>query len=286
MSEQAQGDNHADHANDIVRTQTFDAAGPVELDVEVTAGTVEVRLTGDSGVTVEVRRTQAGAPPWADSAAGVLNWVGEMFGGQIGTFPSPADTVGEARIEQLGERIVVRGPKTAPPMASPLAVTVRAPEGSHVRARTKTAAVAVRGTSHRVDISTGSGSVTLDHVTDSATVRTSSGEVDVATLAGPATVNAGSARVRLGTVSDAVLVRTTSSEITVGDAAAGSVEAISGTGDIRVGVRHDVTAEIDLSSGGGTVHSELDVADVPPEESTELTIRARSGAGRVTVARA
>ncbi|WP_197319303.1 DUF4097 family beta strand repeat-containing protein [Saccharomonospora sp. NB11] len=277
MSEQ----NH-----EVVRTQTFDADGPVELDVEITSGTVDVRLDDTSGVLVEVRRTQAGGPPWAESAAGMLNWVGEMFGGQLGGFSAPTDSVGDVRIEQVGERVVVRGPKATPPMASALAVTVRAPRDSHVRARTKTAAVTVRGTCRRLDVNTGSSSVTLDHVADTASVRTSSGEVDIATLGGSATVNAGSAGVRLGTVSDAVLVRTTSGEITIDEATAGSVEAISGTGDIRVGVARDITAEIDLSSGGGTVHSDLEVSDVPPDEPTGLTIRARSGSGRVLVTRA
>ncbi len=280
MTEQPQG------GDDVVRTQAFDTDGPVELDVDVTVGTVEVRLTDDPGVAVEVRRSHTGTPSWAESAAGMLNWVGEVFGGQGGPLSAPADTVKEVRIEKLGDRVVVRGPKAPPPMGSPLAVTVRAPAASHVRARTRLAGVTVRGTCGRADISTGSGSVTLDRATDTTTVRTSSGEVDIATLSGPATVNGGSGGVRLGEVSGTVLVRTTSSEIIVSEAASGAVEAISGTGDIRVGVRLGVTAEIDLSSGGGTVHSDLEVSDTPPDEPTALSIRARSGAGRVVVTRA
>lgn len=277
MSEQPQENN------DVVRTQTFDTEGPVELDVDVTAGAVEIRLTDEPGVSVEVRRSQAGTPSWAESAAGVLNWVGEMFGGQAGPLAASTDAVQEVRIEKLGDRVVVRGPKPPPPLRTPLAVTVSAPTDSHVRVRTRFAGVTVRGTCGRADIGTGTGSVALDRATGTTAVRTSSGEVDIATLSGPATIHGGSASVRLGEVTDAVLVRTTTSEIIVSEAASGSVEAISGTGDIRVGVRRGVTAEIDLSSGGGTVHSDLEVSDAPPDEPTALSIRARSGAGRVVV---
>lgn len=272
--------------NDVVRTQTFDASEPVELDLDLTAGTVEIRLTDEPGVSVEVRRAHTPGPSWAQGAAGVLNWVGEMFGGQGGPLAAPADAVQETRIEKLGDRVVVRGPKAPPPMGSPVAVTVRAPASSHVRARTRLAGVTVHGTCGKADVNTGSGSVTLDRAEGTTTVRTSSGEIDIATLSGPATVNGGGARVRLGEVGDAALVRTTSGEIIVGEAASGAVEAISGTGDIRVGIRPGVTAEIDLSSGAGSVHSDLDVSDSPPQETAALTVRARSGAGRVVVTRA
>lgn len=296
------GPRGGDGTENVVRTQTFDVNGPVELDLDITAGTVEVHLDrgagrskdGDGGedddpadttVAVEVRSAPFTSPAWAQSAAGVLSWVGEMFGGQVGGpfSNTPADAVREVRLEQVGERIVVRGPKTPPPVSAALTVTVHAPAGSHLRARTRLASVVVRGMCGRADISTGPGNVTLDRVVDSTTVRTSSGEVDIATSNGPVTVNGGSGDVRFGEVTAAVWVRTAGGEIVIDDAAAGSVEAFSGSGDIRIGIRKGVTAEIDLSSGGGSVHSTLDVSDTPPEESAALTVRARSGAGDVLV---
>ncbi|WP_298177928.1 DUF4097 family beta strand repeat-containing protein [Saccharomonospora sp.] len=290
MSEQPSGgrSNNDDGSENIVRTQTFDTDGPVELDLDITAGTVEVRLDGDSeekGTSVEVRSAPAASPEWAHSAAEVLNRVSEIFGGQVGSpFAGvPADAVREVRIEQIGERIVVRGSKIPPPMNSALAVTVHAPAGSHVRVRTRLAAVAVRGTCGRADISTGSGTVTLDRVAESTTVRTGSGEVDIAALDGPVTVNGGSGDVRFGEVTDTTLARTAGGEIVVDDAASGSVEAFSGSGDIRIGIRKGTTAEVDLSSGGGSVHSALEVADSPPDEEVALSIRARSGSGNVLV---
>ncbi len=284
------GGDDVPEQDDVVRSQTFDADGPVELDVDLTAGAVDVRLTETDSVSVEVRRRHSATPSWAEGAAGVLNWVGEVFGGGPGGGPGAGgDAVHEVRIEQVGDRVVVRGPKAPPPVATALDVTVRAPSGSAVRARTRLASVTTRGECGRVDIVTASGAITLDTVSGSgstATLRTSSGEVDVASLGGPATVSGGSAGVRIGVVTDSVLVRTTSGEVRVGEAVDGSVEAVSGSGDIRVGVRSGTTAEIDLSSGGGSVDSDLDVADSPPEDAVGLTVRARSGAGDVLVTRA
>ena len=92
------GPRGGDGTENVVRTQTFDVNGPVELDLDITAGTVEVHLDrgagrskdGDGGedddpadttVAVSAQRPFT-SPAWAQSAAGVLSWVGEMFGGQ------------------------------------------------------------------------------------------------------------------------------------------------------------------------------------------------------------
>lgn len=290
---------------ELVRSQTFDATGPLELNVDITVGRVDVRLA-EGPVLAEVRHAPSEQAPWTEGVSNLLSWVGERFGGQLGTdlASSPAEAVAQCRIEQVGNRLTVAGPKPLPLRNVPLAVTLHAPEGSHLTVRAGAAEVAVTGPAGRVDVATGSGGVSIETADGAATLRTGSGgikagalraglqlrsgsgDVDIAELPASGTVATGSGAVRLGEVSGSVLVRTSSGDLSVADAAAGSVEAITGSGDVRVGVRRGVAAEIELSSGSGRVSSELDVAETPPEQDVPLTVRARTGSGDAVVTRA
>ncbi|PXY33108.1 DUF4097 family beta strand repeat-containing protein [Prauserella endophytica] len=304
MTEQPQ-----DAPEELVRSQTFDAEGPLELDLDVTVGRVDVRL-GEGDVLVEIRHDPSAQAPWTEGVSSLLSWVGERFGGQFGgafgadLTGSPSDAVEQSRIEKTGNRLVVKGPRPLPLRNTPLAVTVHAPEGSHLNVRTGTANVTATGTAGRVDVSTGSGAVDLEGAEGAATVRTGSGavklgplpaglqlrsgsgDVEARSLPGPATLATGTGDVWLGEVAGEVLIRTSSGDLSVADAAAGSIEAITGSGDVRIGVRGGVAAEIDLSSGAGRVSSELDVADTPPEGAVPLTIRARTGSGDAMITKA
>ncbi|MEU6644856.1 DUF4097 family beta strand repeat-containing protein [Saccharomonospora sp. NPDC046836] len=290
---------------ELVRSQTFVAEGPLDLDIDVTVGRIEVQL-GEGEVLAEIRHDPSAQAPWTEGVSNLLSWVSERFGGQLGPdfAASPADAVDRSRIELTGNRLVVRGPKPVPLRNVPLAVTVHAPEGSHVNVRTGAANVTVTGTAGRVDIGAGSGDVTVEGAEGAATVRTgsgavklgpangglhlrtASGDVEVAAVAGSATLATASGDLWLGEASGEVLVRTSSGGLSVAEAASGSVEAISGSGDIRIGIRGGVTTEVDLSSGGGEASSELDVADTPPEKPIALTVRARTGSGDVVLTKA
>lgn len=281
------------------RTETFDAPGPVDVDVDIPFGRVAVQLGGDA-CSVEIRHDPGAHLPWTESVAGILSWVGDRFGtGDLAG--SPEEAIAQCRIEHESRTLVVRGPQALPLHGVPLAVTVRAPEGSAVRIRAAAGAVTVTGTAHRLEVTTGSGEVRVGDADGPATIRAGGGDVtagalrggvqlrasrgDVSVAALPATgsVTTAAGAVRLGEVGGDVLIRTSSGDVTVADAAAGSLETTTGSGTIRIGVRSGVAAEIDLSSGSGRVSSELDVADMAPDRDVPLAVRARTGAGDVVV---
>ncbi|PXY27992.1 DUF4097 family beta strand repeat-containing protein [Prauserella muralis] len=292
---------------ELVRSQTFPVEGPLELDVDIPVGRVEITLAEGDAVA-EIRHDPSAAAPWTEGVTSLLSWVGERFGSQLpfGTelSTSPAEAVEQARIELTGNRLVVRAPKQLPLRNVPLAVAVHVPDGSHLNVRTGTADVTVTGPAGRVDLGTGSGTVTVERADGAAVVRTGSGsiklgpvpgglharsgsgDIELSALAASATVASGSGDVWLGETSGEVLVRTSSGDLTVADAASGSLEAVTGSGQIRVAIRTGVAAEIDLSSGSGRVSSELDVADTPPDNPIALTVRARSGSGDTAITRA
>ena len=297
----------AEEPNDeLVRVDEFDTDVPLELDVSVTIGRVEIVLDGSSGARVELRHDRGEQQPWVAGVNSLLSWVGERFGDQLGVdaAASPAEAVRQSRIEKLGNRLVVQAPKAWQLRNVALAVKVHAPAGSHVEVRAGAADVTVSGSAGRVDLLTGSGEVKLDRADGSATIRTGSGgvklgptlgglqlrsgsgHVEASSIAGSATLATGTGDVWLGAVSGEVMARTGSGDLSVADAASGSLDLITGSGEVRIGIRGGTAAEVDLTSSAGRVSSELDVADTAPEGGVKLKVRARTGTGNAVVTRA
>ncbi|MBB4682744.1 DUF4097 family beta strand repeat-containing protein [Amycolatopsis jiangsuensis] len=293
-------------AGPFVRLQDFDAGGPLELDLGVTIGRVEVLLDRESGASVRLQHDTGEQPSWVNGVSTLLSWVGERFGDQLGVAPqtSAGDAVRQARIEKTGNRLVVRAAKAWQLRNVPVSVTVHAPVGSHVEVRAGSADVVVSGTAGRADLLTGSGEVSLERADGTAIVRTGtgsvklgptlaglqlrtgSGSVEATSVAGSVTVATGTGSVWLGTVAGEVMARTGSGDLSVADGASGSLELITGSGEVRVGIREGVRAEVELASATGRVSSELDVTSAPPEGDVALHVRARTGTGNAVVTRA
>lgn len=282
-----------------VRRETYEHAGAAELDLQVESGRIEVRLDGDGDIEVEVRHDPAGAGSWASGLAGVMSWLGGAFGEQVDA--SPDEAVRQTRVDLVGGRLVVHTPKAMHLRAIPLSVTVRAGTGSHVQARTGSGAVTVTGDAGRLDVTTGSGQINADRASGVASVvsgsgpirlgpmtagvraRTGSGTVEVSAVGGVSQVSTGTGDVWLGGVSGDVMARTGSGNVTVANASAGSIELVTGTGQIRVGVKPGVRAKIDLSSSSGSARSDIPLGGPPDDGVAVLTINGRTGSGNVLV---
>jgi hypothetical protein len=294
----------------VVRRQSFDAEGPVELDLGTGGGGVTVRLVDEPGVHVEIRHDPNAASPWAQSVTSLMSWVSTQFGSQLpGQFAetvppgssAEAEAVRQTRVDFTAGRLVVRTPKDIQLRNVPILVSVQAPVGSHVEARTGSGDVAVNGAAGRLNLHTGSGRISADqaestvHVdTGSGTVRlgpmasglrakTGSGDVEITAIGGTSTVVTGSGDVWLGAVTGDVLARTGSGRVTIANAATGELELHTGSGAIHVGVRKGSPAEVDLSSGSGEARSDLDLTTNPPESKPPLRIRGRTGSGNALV---
>ena len=310
------------------REERWDCDGPAEIEVTIGGGRVEIDLSGPgSGVSVQVRAEPGGGAPWQAGLGGLLDWLGSMSGG--GGVPHGAggsgrgfDPIVGAPWERTGDpsaaavdattvtwsesarRLVVRGPDTPALSGVPLVVTVSAPRGSRLAARTGAADVVVRGQARwaavrtgsgaarleevdgDVDVTTGSGGIELGAVSGRARLRAGSGVVDVASLAGPSQVRTGSGDVRVGEITDDLEVRTGSGDVVLADAVSGALQLTTGSGAIRAGVHAGVAAELDLSTGSGKARSDLDVGGVAPESPAVLRIGGRAGSGDIWITRA
>ncbi len=288
---------------DVVRRQSFEHEGAAEIDVATGPGRIEVRLVDEPGVHVEVRHDPSGASPFALGMSNLMSWIGSQFGQVAEEAPvSPAaEAVRQTRVDFTSGRLVVRTPKDMHLRNVAVAVSVQAPVGSHVTARSGSGDLNVSGAAGRLELTTGSGRVSTDQASGSAKVdtgsgvvrlgpmaagvraKTGSGDVEVTAVGGVSTVITGSGDVWLGAVSNDVLARTGSGNVTIANASAGQLELHTGSGAIRVGVREGNRAEIDLSSGSGEARSDLDLSSAPPESAPGLRIRGRTGSGSALV---
>jgi hypothetical protein len=284
----------------VIRRENFDAEGPLDVDVSIGAGRVTIALAEEPGATVEVRYDPSATNAWLQGLSSVLNWFGGQFGD--GFDEAKGAVVAETRIELVGRRLLVHSPKRH--RMVPLAVTVRAPAGSHLELTAGSADMVVTGPAGKVKLHTGSGSVTMDRADGAAEInsgsgalrlgpmlgglraRSGSGEIEVSSVGGTTTLITGSGDVWLGAVQSDVRVRTGSGDLTVADAACGHVELITGSGDIRVGVRSGTAAMVDLKSGSGQARSELGLSNRPPAEAPRLQVRGRTGSGNAVVSSA
>jgi hypothetical protein len=306
-AEDTAGDTTEDTTENVVRQLSFELDGVAELDLGTGAGRIEVRLVDEPGVYVEVRHDPSAASPWMQGVSNLLTWVSGTFGNQIGDQigeVSPAEAVRQTRIEQTGNRIVVRTPKALPLRTVPLALSVRAPAGSHVTARAGAADVSVTGTAGRLDLHTGSGQINAERADGTVSVhsgsgtvrlgpmaaglraRTGTGDLEVASINGPTSLHTGSGDVWLGAVAGDVMARTGSGDLTVADATSGEIELQTGSGAIRVGVHAGSAAEVDLSSVTGEARSELTLSDTRPSAAPGLRIRGRTASGVAVVSAA
>lgn len=261
-------------------------------------------------VRVEVRHDPAATGGWAQRLGEVASWLGTVGaapdeGPQVDTSGIDAVRAAEISWTEAGPlRLTVRSSTDLPLRMVPLRVTVWAPAGTRVAARTGAGDVSVHGRAgHAVlrtgagtartgdvdgdaDVTTGSGDVTMGAVSGRARIRTGSGAVSVAAVRGVTDVKAGSGDVTLGEVAADLGVRTGTGAVQVADARRGLVELSSGSGGLRIGVHPGVVAELDLSAGSGRAHSELEVRRSAPPREPALRLRGRTASGDVLVTRA
>lgn len=293
----------------LLRTMSWPVRDIVELELSVDVGRIEVALqrADEPSVLVEVRHDPTAGGGLAQGISGVINWIGQATGGPGG---AAADLAAEAvRAAQItwsepGRRLVVRSSPDLPLRVVPLTVTVTAPAGSRLAARTGAGDVVVTGRAGwaavrtgsgdvdvaavdgDADVSTGSGNLLLGEVTGRARLRAGSGTIRLVSAGGPTEIKASSGDITLGRVAADVGARTGSGEVRVDDAHAGQLDLTTGSGEVRVGVHPGVRAELDLTTGSGTAQSDLPVTTTPPAGDVALHVRGRTGRGDVLVTRA
>src|SRR6266571_2865637 len=112
-------------------------------------------------------------------------------------------------------------------------VTVSAPHGADLRARTASGEVSAQGRLGEAAVNTASGDVELDEVDGSVSVKTASGDVRVEDAGGDVTVRTVSGDARIGRAGGSAEIAVVSGDVEIGES--GPTEVNSVSGDVAVG---------------------------------------------------
>jgi hypothetical protein len=269
--------------------QSFPVTGPVELEVRLTSGEVEVEaIEGLGSVDVELTAHDEESQQLVDAARVELR---ERSGRPQVIVDVPQKRGGFSLGALLGR--------------SGITCNIRTPEGSGLDARTKSADVSVRGTLQGVNVATASGDVRMEDVDGGLNVKTASGDVRARRVASGVNVQTASGDIEVDVARGPINMQTASGDLTIGEAwdnvnastvsgdqehgavYKGTIAAHSVSGDVQVGVRRGSKVYLDCNTVSGDTRSELDMlADPPSGDGPLVELRAKTVSGDITITRA
>ncbi len=259
------------------RHHSFETPTPTRVRIEIPNGqiTVTAAETATTEIDLSAPRHDFGALAW----------------------------VAEAEIAQIGDEIVVRGPKISLTLFrswGPIVAQVRVPIGSdaclsmgaggietcgqlgkitantgagsvrlddceEARAHTGAGNVEIAAVSGSVDTKTGAGTVTVSKVGGSAHIVTAAGNASVGDITGSAKFTTAHGNIEVGHAGDNLEAFTASGNVEVHLADHGRVRAKTVSGRVSVGVPNGVAALLDISTLSGRVRSDLAASAAPGE---------------------
>jgi DUF4097 and DUF4098 domain-containing protein YvlB len=266
--------------------RTFEVSGPVELDVRLTSGDIEVDPTADGRVEVELVAHDEESQRLVDDARVELS--------PHGARPTVVVDVPNKR----GFNFTLFG-------RSGIECRIRCPYDSGLAVKTKSADIVARGTLASVNVQTASGDVELERVSGSVNVKSASSDFSAREIAGGVNVQTASGDIEIDAVRGQVNVNSVSGDISIGEAydnvtansvsgdqdhravMQGVLSAHSVSGDVTVGVRRGSKAFLDCSTVSGDTSSELEMTgEGPAGDAPFVEIRVKTVSGDIRITRA
>jgi DUF4097 and DUF4098 domain-containing protein YvlB len=271
--------------------KTFDVAGPVELEIKLNSGEIEVdAIAGAERVEVELTAHDEASQELIDNGRVELQHHQQR--------PHVIIDLQQRRGGggfNLGSLFGRSG----------ITCRVKVPASSSLTVRTKSADVAARGTLSGANVATASGDIELDRVeggvniksasadvrmrevTGGVNVQSASGDVEVDVVRGPVNVNSASGDVTIREAYNDVSANTVSGDQEHGAVLRGRLAAHSVSGDVHIGVRRGSKVFLDCNTVSGDTTSELDVSsEAPGGDGPMLEIRAKTVSGDILITRA
>jgi DUF4097 and DUF4098 domain-containing protein YvlB len=266
--------------------KTFEVQGPVELDVRLANGGIEVDPTADGRVEVELIAHDEESQRLVDDARIELSPHGQR----------PTIVVEVPQKRGFNLNLFGRGG---------IECRIRCPHDSGLSVRTKSADVSARGVLGGLNVQTASGDVDIDRVsggvnvksassdftarevTGGVNIQTASGDIDLSVAHGPVNVTSVSGDISIGEAYDNVNANSVSGDQDHGAVMQGVVAAHSVSGDVTIAIRRGSKAFLDCTTVSGDTTSELELtSDAPGGNGPLVEIRAKTVSGDIRITRA
>lgn len=276
---------------------TFSTPEPISARIDLAAADVRVIASDRSDTVVEVHPSDSAREPDVKAA-------------------------GQTTVEYTAAGLLIRGPKRTLSLRKVgyVDVTVELPAGSAIEADAGVGALRFAGRLGKcrakigagdvevdqagpVDLHSGAGAITVDHVAGhaeittgsgrlrvshidgSAVIKNSNGETWVGDVAGELRVNAGNGTVAVGQAGAGVTASSGNGEIRVDDLTRGSASLKTGYGEIQFGIHAGTAAKVDAYTRFGNVRNSMDAAESPEPSDEVLEVHARTNFGDIVIRR-
>jgi DUF4097 and DUF4098 domain-containing protein YvlB len=279
---------------------TFDTPEPIAVDLDITMGDIQITATDRTDTVVEVRpsrATESGDVEAAEQtrvefARGCLTikaprswkrYTPFSDGGSVDVsieLPAGSSLLAEATIGALRASGRLGDTSFKSGMGD-----IAVDDTGLLELRTGAGAVSVGHVDGGANLRTGSGSLRVDSIDGKALVKNSNGATWLGAVTGELSVNAANGDIVVDRADSDVTARTANGDVRIGEVRSGSVVAETGRGAVEVGVAEGSAVFLDLNTGWGGVDSDLHAADGPQEGDLTVEVRARSGAGAISIRR-
>jgi hypothetical protein len=256
----------------------FPATEPIDLLVEVAAGSVRITAEQTETVSVDVRPTKSG--PRGDELADVMQV--DFTDGRL-EIVEPRHPHNWIR-SNSGLDVRVTLPTGSLCSVSTASADVRASgELGSLNVKTASGAIRAEAVTGECDVNSMSGRVAIDEAASRVSAKSASGAIEIGRVGGDLDVNNVSGKVEIGKAEAGASVKTASGRVRIG-LAHGQAEVVTVSGDVKVYVAKGTGVYLDMTSLTGRVTSELEPSEA--SDQVDLHLRCRSVSGAIKVARA
>lgn len=250
--------------------QTFQTPLPLELEVTVPAGEIEVETVEGEESTIRVHGDER-----------ILENVVVRHDGQR----LAVELRGKSKfgfVVAVGSLVFGN---------DGLHVEARVPHGAALRVKTTSADTDLAGSFQALELNSVSGDIRLrGEVAEDVTVKTVSGDVELERLGGDLTLQTISGDVRVRAVGGSAEAKTVSGDIRLEALSTGDVRFTSVSGDVEIGIAEGSLLDVDAGSSSGDLSSEVPLANEPPSgengAAPTVVLRGRTVSGDLRVFRA
>ena len=277
---------------------TFNTPEPISATIDLVAGDVRIIASDRQDTVVEVRPSTSAHEPDVKAAE-------------------------QTKVEYTAAGLLIKGPRqrnVGLRKIGSVDVTVELPAGSRIEAdtgagalrsmgqlgkcrvkmgagnvelervgpldlRTGAGAITVEHVAGHADISTGSGRLRVSQIDGSAVIKNSNGETWVGDITGDLRVDAGNGTISVDHAAADVTASSGNGEVRVDDLTRGSASLKTGFGEINFGIHAGTAAKLDAYTRFGTVRNSMEAADSPEPSDDVLEVHARTSFGDIVIHR-
>ncbi|SNY28048.1 DUF4097 family beta strand repeat-containing protein [Paractinoplanes atraurantiacus] len=135
------------------------------------------------------------------------------------------------------------------------------------------------------EVSTGSGKIQLGEVEGAAVIKNANGDTTIDVVTGDVRVKNANGDIDIERTGAGAEVKTANGKIRLGEVVRGSITLGTAAGALDIGIAEGTAAWLEVTTGFGKVHNQMEQATSPGEATETVEVRGRTGFGDILIHR-